>query len=354
MSSLRISGLNKAYAERPVLIDVDVLFQPGELVTLLGPSGCGKTTLLRIVAGLETADSGTILLGERDIAELPANRRNMGMVFQAYSLFPNMTAAENVAFGLKVRGLERAESKRRVDELMEMVGLGAFHRSYPHQMSGGQQQRVALARALAIQPDLLLLDEPLSALDAKVRTQLREEIRRIQKEIGITTIFVTHDQEEALSISDRVAVMYRGRIDQFAEPVEIYQRPATQFVVEFIGTSSKLEGKVLDGGSGVLEVAGRRLANRRAKGMEQGRPVAIYFRPEALRVAPVTASSNGALRGVVEDMTFLGANTRLRIGVPQAPGLLADVPTAALASLQQGSEVAVTWDDADAHVVPLQ
>ena len=208
---------------------------PGELVALLGPSGCGKTTALRILAGFEAADSGSVTVDGKDVSRIPAAKRDMGMVFQSYSLFPNMTALDNVGFGLRMRKQRGAERSRRAAELLDMVGLTDQARKYPHQMSGGQQQRVALARALAIEPRVLLLDEPLSALDAKVRLQLREQIRVLQQRLGTTTLFVTHDQEEALSMADRVGVMKDGRLEQVAEPSQLYDQPATAFVAEFVG-----------------------------------------------------------------------------------------------------------------------
>ena len=217
---------------------------PGELVALLGPSGCGKTTALRIVAGFEFADSGEVLIDGRDVSRVPASKRDMGMVFQSYSLFPNMNALDNVAFGLRMRKIGGADRRKRAAELLDMVGLAPQAGQYPHQLSGGQQQRVALARALAVEPRVLLLDEPLSALDAKVRLQLREQIRTLQQRLGTTTLFVTHDQEEALSMADRVGVMRAGRLEQVADPAELYSRPATAFVAEFVGTMNRLPAEL--------------------------------------------------------------------------------------------------------------
>ena len=237
---------------------IDLALETGEFVSLLGPSGCGKTTALRLVAGFDQPDSGRIVIDGKDITSTPPNKRDMGMVFQAYSLFPNMTAEQNVEYGLRIRRKPKTERNMHVAELLELVGLGHAAKRYPHQLSGGMQQRVALARALAIEPKVLLLDEPLSALDAKVRVQLREEIRRIQLELGITTLYVTHDQEEALSISDRVAVMYGGKIEQIGSPAEMYGNPATPFVAEFIGTMNRLTPTVSD--DGAIDYAGLRLA----------------------------------------------------------------------------------------------
>jgi putative spermidine/putrescine transport system ATP-binding protein len=241
---VRMEGLSRHYGSVVALDNLDLTVQPGELIALLGPSGCGKTTTLRLLAGLEDADTGRINVAGRDITRLPASKRDMGMVFQAYSLFPHMTVRQNVAFGLRLRKISSAKRDQRALEMLELVELGTQADRYPHQISGGQQQRVALARALAIEPQVLLLDEPLSALDAKVRAQLRDQIRRIQLEVGITTLFVTHDQEEALAIADRVGVMRGGRLEQLAPPTEVYSRPATPFVAEFVGLSNRLAGTV--------------------------------------------------------------------------------------------------------------
>ncbi|MBO8196446.1 ABC transporter ATP-binding protein, partial [Streptomyces oryzae] len=276
---LRLRDLRRSFGGSAALDGLDLEVAPGELVALLGPSGCGKTTALRIIAGFETADSGELLIGGEDVTAVPANRRDIGMVFQSYSLFPTMTAAENVAYGLRVRKAPKAERAARATELLELVGLPGREKHYPHQLSGGQQQRVALARALAIRPRILLLDEPLSALDAKVRLQLREEIRRLQLELGITTVFVTHDQEEALSMADRVAVMKDGRLEQCASPNELYERPATPFVAEFVGTMNRLPGVVREGGA--VEVLGHLLPVH-GECPAVGREVEVLVRPEGL------------------------------------------------------------------------
>ena len=234
--------MHRWYGSVHALDGLSIDIAPGELVALLGPSGCGKTTALRALGGLDEVDQGRILVDGKDITNVPANKRDMGIVFQAYSLFPNMTARDNVGYGLRLRGVGSDERRRRAGEMLELVGLAEQADRYPHQMSGGQQQRVALARALAIEPKVLLLDEPLSALDAKVRRQLREEIRRIQIVVGTTTLFVTHDQEEALAIADRVGVMNAGRLEQIAAPAELYDRPRTRFVAEFVGLTNRIKG----------------------------------------------------------------------------------------------------------------
>ena len=243
-TAVHLRNLHRTFGATRALDGLDLELHPGELVALLGPSGCGKTTALRVLAGMETIDSGEVLVDGRDLSRVPVRKRDMGMVFQNYSLFPNLSALENVAFGLRVRGRATAERRRRAGELLDMVGLADQAAKYPHQMSGGQQQRVALARALAIEPRVLLLDEPLSALDAKVRLQLREQIRLLQTQLGTTTLFVTHDQEEALSMADRVGVMRDGRLEQMAAPAELYARPATPFVAQFVGTMNRLPGEV--------------------------------------------------------------------------------------------------------------
>src|SRR5579864_3693860 len=242
MAFLELQGLVRDFGTVKALDGIEISLGEGEFLALLGPSGCGKTTALRLVAGFDRPDAGRIVVDGKDLTTVPPNKRDMGMVFQAYSLFPNMTASQNVEFGLRIRGKDRTDRRKRVDDLLELVGLGHAGTRYPHQLSGGMQQRVALARALAIEPRVLLLDEPLSALDAKVRVQLREEIRRIQLELGITTLYVTHDQEEALSVSDRVVVLSQGKIEQVGSPADIYDNPQTVFVAQFIGTMNRIEG----------------------------------------------------------------------------------------------------------------
>src|SRR6476660_3003031 len=282
MAYLELQGLYVAFGSVVALQGNDLAVKQGVFVSLLGPSGCGERTALRLVADFARADAGRIVVDGRDLTRVPPNKRDMGMVFQAYSLFPNMTAAQNVEYGMRIRGKSKSDRQARAQELLELVGLGHAGQRYAHQLSGGMQQRVALARALAIEPRVLLLDEPLSALDAKVRVQLREEIRRIQLELGITTLYVTHDQEEALSVSDHVAVMYGGRIEQMGTPVEMYNSPATPFVAEFIGTMNRLEATVVDGASGEVEHVGIRLQVDAARGRQNGERVLVLIRPESL------------------------------------------------------------------------
>ncbi|WP_374460629.1 ABC transporter ATP-binding protein [Microbacterium sp.] len=297
---VELHGIVKSYGGTRVLHGVDLDIAPGEFVSLLGPSGCGKTTLLRVLAGLEGAEEGTVLLGGGDVSRVPTNRRDIGMVFQSYSLFPHLRVVDNTAFGLRRRGIGKTEAARRALDALALVGLADLADRFPHQLSGGQQQRVALARALVTEPRVLLLDEPLSALDAKVRVQLRDEIRRIQLRLGITTVFVTHDQEEALAVSDRIAVMNSGRIEQIGSPEELYTTPATAEVAAFVGLSSVVSG--VAGGEHVV-VWGQRLPLQTpADG-----PVDVYLRPENVRF---TSAEDAATDALVEESTFLGSMRR--------------------------------------------
>jgi putative spermidine/putrescine transport system ATP-binding protein len=333
---VRLEGLSRHYGPVVALDRLDLTLEPGQLVALLGPSGCGKTTTLRLLAGLEDADGGQVIVGGRDITRVSASKRDMGMVFQAYSLFPHMTVRQNVAFGLRLRRVGAAERDQRAMEMLDLVGLAEQASRYPHQLSGGQQQRVALARALAIEPQVLLLDEPLSALDAKVRAQLRDEIRRIQLEVGITTLFVTHDQEEALAIADRVGVMREGHIEQLAPPTEVYSRPATAFVAEFVGLSNRLSGEVRDGS---VTVRGYTLPLVERE-TPDGQVVALV-RPEAVTLASQDAPESGALVGTVIAVTFLGATSRVTVDLGDAT-ILAQLTTADASALSAGSRVALT------------
>lgn len=304
-----LTDVTKSFAEHRALDGVNLAVEPGEFIALLGPSGCGKTTALRALAGLENVDAGSIHIDGKDATDAPANKRDLGMVFQSYSLFPHMTAAENVEFGLRMRRVGAEDRRRRAAAALKMVGLDGHSDRYSHEQSGGQQQRVALARALVTEPRVLLLDEPLSALDAKVRVQLRDEIRRIQTELGITTIFVTHDQEEALAVADRVAVMRDGRIEQIGTPEELYRRPATPFVAQFVGLSNRVAGTVE--GDTVL-VLGQRLPLLEPSTTPDG-PASVLIRPEDITLAAPDSSDAGLLRGRVLSTSFLGSLRRSQI-----------------------------------------
>ncbi|WP_353644734.1 ABC transporter ATP-binding protein [Mesorhizobium sp. WSM2239] len=312
---LSIQNVHKAFGATTVVEDFNLDVERGEFVSFLGPSGCGKTTMLRIVAGFEEPSAGIVMVGGKDVTNLKPNQRDIGMVFQAYALFPNLTVAQNIGFGLKVAGVPRAEADARIAEMLSIIKLPEFGSRYPYQLSGGQQQRVALARALAPKPKLLLLDEPLSALDAKVRVSLREEIRLIQKKLGITTIFVTHDQEEALSMSDRIVVMYGGKAEQVGTPFEIYNKPATRFVASFVGTLNILEGTVADPASGTVRINGSEIALKRAlDGKAAGDEISLALRPEAISVGN-HPGRDASIAGEISDVSFLGSVIRVRVGV---------------------------------------
>ncbi|WP_427923697.1 ABC transporter ATP-binding protein [Streptomyces sp. cg40] len=329
-ATVEFQSLRREFGPTIALDGLDLTVRPGEFLALLGPSGCGKTTALRMLAGFEHPTSGAVLVDGKDVTDVPAHRRDAGMVFQSYSLFPHLNALDNVAFGLRMRKVRTAERRSRAGELLDLVGLGDKGERFPHQLSGGQQQRIALARALALRPRVLLLDEPLSALDAKVRLSLREEIRRLQQELGITTLFVTHDQEEALSIADRVAVMRAGKLEQCAAPAELYGRPTTAFVAEFVGTMSRLPGRLTDG---TVEVLGQRLP---VDGEAPAGPeVDVLVRPEAIHV---NADDAGDAR--VVGTAFLGAVVRVSVRLGDGTEVKADLPTHEATAL--GAGVAVT------------
>jgi putative spermidine/putrescine transport system ATP-binding protein len=333
-TSVLLQNLSRAFGATKALDGLSIEMAPGELVALLGPSGCGKTTALRIVAGFETADTGSVLVDGKDISHVPANRRDMGMVFQSYSLFPNMSALDNVGFGLRMRKLGSADRRTKAGELLDMVGLAPQARQFPHQLSGGQQQRVALARALAIEPRVLLLDEPLSALDAKVRLQLREQIRTLQQQLGTTTLFVTHDQEEALSMADRVGVMRQGRLEQIAAPDELYERPATSFVAEFVGVMNRIPGELQS--DRLVAVLGGLVPVQEGSDHAPG-DVDVLVRPEGLRMELI---QNG--NGIVTHRTFLGSVTRVSVMLSGDVSVQIDKPSSEAAALAPGTSVSVS------------
>lgn len=337
-SRLQLQGIHKHFGAFQALKDIHLDIQPGELVCFLGPSGCGKTTLLRIIAGLEQQSGGCILQGNRDISALPPRQRDFGIVFQSYALFPNLTVRDNIGFGLRSQRQPKALIRQRVDELLALIGLNEHAEKHPTQLSGGQQQRVALARALAPAPGLLLLDEPLSALDARVRAHLRKEIRRLQQQLGVTTILVTHDQEEALTMADRVVVMNHGVIEQIGTPQEIYHQPATPFVAEFIGamnfvdSQSDANGQVRLGAQNVDILHGAPGAHARLR---------LAFRPEEVELLPVHSGGQAA---VIEQLEFLGTYIRIRVRVSGLSELLTvdvDPRTARQLDLCEGRELGI-------------
>jgi len=342
VATVDLIGIKKAFGPSVALADFSLSIASGELVCLLGPSGCGKTTALRILAGFERPDAGQVVVEGRDLSNDPPEKRQFGMVFQDYSLFPNMTARENIDFGLKVQKRPAAERTQIIDRMIEVTALQEHADKYPHQMSGGQKQRVALARAIATSPKVLLLDEPLSALDAKVRETLRDEIRRLQLEIGVTTVFVTHDQHEALAIADRVGVMSNGRLEQLAPPRELYENPANAFVASFIGTVNKMPAAGLDDGR--WQVLGRAVpGSRPATG---GSSDIAAIRPEQVAVDP---AEDGP--AVVESVSFLGPITRVIVDDEGHGRVFADIISADAAGLSPSQRVRLRLRDDVADVV---
>jgi iron(III) transport system ATP-binding protein len=341
MAHLAVDKLSKNFGAFHAVREASFTVAQGEFVCLLGPSGCGKTTLLRMIAGLETASSGTIVQNGVDITNFPPSKRDFGIVFQSYALFPNLTVFDNVAYGLRSQGSLRADTRARVEELLTLVGLPGETKKYPAQLSGGQQQRVALARALAIQPGLLLLDEPLSALDARVRQHLRHEIRSLQRRLGVTTIMVTHDQEEGLTMADRIAVMNAGRIEQFASPHELYARPATPFVADFVGTTNFMPATFV--APGKVAAGGRELAADTPRGLSIGAKLRICVRPEDILVRNVAESAANRIEVSVDELIFMGAFSRAKLGVAGGVALQADFSANLLrdVGVREGSRLTV-------------
>jgi putative spermidine/putrescine transport system ATP-binding protein len=313
MTHLSLSHISKQFGENKVVQDFNLDVKKGEFVSFLGPSGCGKTTTLRMIAGFETPTTGKITLDDLDITNKAPNQRNVGMVFQAYALFPNMTVAQNIGFGMKVAKKPVSEIQERVTELLALIHMADFGIRYPYQLSGGQQQRVALARALALRPQVLLLDEPLSALDAKIRVMLRTEIRAIQQRLGITTIYVTHDQEEALSISDRVVVMYQGRMEQVGTPFKIYNFPTTEFVAQFVGTLNSVQAEVADPKANTIRLESQLVQTAQDLTMRNaGDKVMVAIRPERLSFATDGRKAN-ILTCTIQNIYFLGSIVRIQV-----------------------------------------
>jgi spermidine/putrescine transport system ATP-binding protein len=353
--SVELRSVSKRFREITAVDDVDLAIEPGEFFTLLGPSGCGKTTTLRMIAGFEQATGGQILIDGADVAGLPPYKRPTNTVFQSYALFPHLSVSENVAFGLKRRGIDRNEIERRVREELERVGLSAESNRRPAQLSGGQQQRVALARALVNLPKVLLLDEPLGALDLKLRKGLQVELKRIQRDVGITFVYVTHDQEEALTMSDRIAVMKRGRFEQVGDPGQVYDRPSTTFVAGFIGVSNLMPGTVRkDGDPGEVELDSGVKVTTAVNGFAPGDRCHAVVRPEKLAIG-TGASGEPSVEGLVESSLYLGTSTQLIVRLPDGVRMTVLVPNADEAERQSlpggGAKVKLSWAPEHMHLV---
>ena len=351
--SLEIERLEKRFGDVRAVQGIDLAVARGEFFTLLGPSGCGKTTILRVVAGIYPADAGRVRLNGVDVTDVPMHARNMALVFQNYALFPHLTVFDNVAFGLRMRKVSRPEIRRRVGEALDLVRLGDLDRRYPDQLSGGQQQRVSLARALVIRPDLLLLDEPLSNLDARLREEMRTEIRDLHRRLGVTTVLVTHDIEEAFVMSDRIAVLQAGRIEQVGAPAELYSSPANRFVASFVGLTNELEvAQAASHGERLVLTTGSGLtvAVPAAAAWPPGRASAwLVLRPESVRLAVKPGEVDNHYEARVDDLIYLGGLTRCRLVVGDTR-IVAVVPSAHVAGLSPGDLVTIGWNAKDCAV----
>lgn len=362
---MRLTEVQKSFGGVVVVENMNLAVKRNQLLTLLGPSGCGKTTTLRMIAGFEYPSAGQVVIDGKDVTYTPPHKREIGMVFQSYGLFPHLRVSENVAYGLKRRGVPKEERVQRVREALEMVHLAQYGDRFPSELSGGQQQRVALARAIVIRPKILLLDEPLSALDAKMRQRMRFEIRHLQQQIGMTTVLVTHDQEEALSMSDQIVVMNQGRIEQEGTPAAIYQAPRTPFVASFIGETNLFEGAVVgpantEGFSVFKADAGFDAILPNSRKLEPGRRVLISLRPETMFIhahGNPPASSQNVLRGTLEGISYLGSRTTFEIKTASNQEILvssqnsAGESAQALASLQLGQAVSLSWASESCQLV---
>jgi spermidine/putrescine transport system ATP-binding protein len=355
--AIAIESVSKSFGDVRAVDDVNLAIDEGEFITLLGPSGCGKTTTMRMIAGFEEPDAGRILLRGEDVVGVPPNKRHVNMCFQHYALFPHMSVGDNIAYGLKLKKVPKTERSRRVEEMLALVGLAGYARRRPAQLSGGQQQRVALARALVNRPAALLLDEPLGALDVKLRKQMQLELKRIQLELGTTFVYVTHDQEEALSMSDRIAVMRDGVIEQLGTPRDVYEHPATPFVADFVGVLNAMRLRVdeKEGADVVMRVGdGDRLVVTTDGGVAMGADLLVAVRPERVRVHPGAASPDGGSRlsGTVAQVVYLGTLTQFHVqtalGTPLVAHSLSDEGASGIV---EGQRVTLTWDRADASVL---
>jgi len=357
--AITIRNVSKFFGDVVAVDDVSLEIPEGEFLTLLGPSGCGKTTTMRMIAGFEEPSGGSILLRGTDVVGIPPHKREVNMCFQHYALFPHMTVGENIAYGLKLKKVPRDERARRVDEMLELVGLSGYGARKPGQLSGGQQQRIALARALVNRPAALLLDEPLGALDVKLRLQMRLELKRIQHELGTTFVFVTHDQEEALSMSDRIAVMNQGHIDQLGEPRQVYQHPETPFVADFVGVLNALEVRIdaLEGADALMRVGDRdRIVVPTAEtGVSVGATALVAVRPERVEVLRDGEEPDGAgsrLRGTVAQVVYLGTLTQFHIDTVLGKRLIAHrLSDDRAGEIAQGDEITLTWAREDASIL---
>ena len=357
--ALAIRGVRKLFGEFPAVDGIDLEVRRGEFITLLGPSGSGKTTTLRMIAGFLTQDEGSIEIAGREMRRVPPYRRDVGMVFQNYALFPHMTAAQNVAFPLQMRDIPRPEQNERVAEALELVKLGSFGDRYPRQLSGGQQQRIALARAIVFRPRLLLMDEPLGALDKKLREVLQLEIMRISRQLEATVIYVTHDQEEALVMSDRIAIFDRGRIQQLGTGEDLYERPMSVFVADFVGESNMLRGRLeRDGGGTWLQRGAWRWrvdpSVAGARGLHDGAAAALVVRPEHLRVMALDAPRTDAntVEATVTEVLYLGSTRKIELKLPDGQAAVVREPAATAGDWRPGDQIRLEWSVERAVVVP--
>ena len=354
MAKLEIKDVHKSFGKNHVVKGINLSIGDGEFLCLLGPSGCGKTTLLRMIAGLTETDEGKIIINGKDMTDLPPDKRSNGMVFQNYALFPHMTVEQNIAYGLKRHRVPKDETKRRVQFGLEMVRLEGLGKRYPRELSGGQQQRVALARALVMNPDLLLLDEPLSNLDAKLRKEMRLEIRNIQKKLNVTTIFVTHDQEEALTMADTIAIMNGGVVEQLGSPLEMYEHPNTQFVASFIGGTNLIEGEVVTSeGNAVTARCGKTMLRGLTNNtLTPGQKVITSQRPERLRLHANGETGGNCVRGKITTRVYLGASIRFVVEDEEGRNIIVDLPiNEDLEIYKTGAPCFVIWDSDDCHVL---
>ncbi|MCP3668612.1 MAG: ABC transporter ATP-binding protein [Gammaproteobacteria bacterium] len=351
MSFLRLEGLVKRFGDFTAVEEMNLSVEKGEFVSLLGPSGCGKTTTLQMIAGFVQPTEGRVFINGKDITDVKPSKRDLGIVFQSYALFQHMTVAENVSFGLEMRRVEKAEREGRVKETLSLVHLSDFAHRYPRELSGGQQQRVALARALVIKPEVLLLDEPLSALDAKIREDMQIELRTIQRTVGTTTILVTHDQAEAMSMSDRIAVMNEGRLAQVDDPFTAYEHPGDRFVSNFLGKSNMFDGTVKDlsGGLAVIDVGGAEI-NTTVANLELGQPVHVSVRPEKVHLVE---TEKAIFTGIVEAQIFLGNHWVSQISTPHGPFVVVSQNTGQQTA-PEGARIGLTWSPAEVRVLPQE